>query len=95
MKASSVVKEGYGTAAALPEQGLYLAASLYRPVLEFTDKVTSLLPQKFSHLGKDGLLTFVENFVKDHFLPALFVDYRKAVQRAIASKFFFFFHILQ
>nr|GMC55844.1 exocyst complex component SEC8 [Ipomoea batatas] len=44
-----------------------------------------MLPQKFSHLGKDGLLTFVENFVKDRFLPALFVDYRKAVQQAIAS----------
>ncbi|CAH9080368.1 unnamed protein product [Cuscuta epithymum] len=85
MRASSVVKEGYGTASVLPEQGLYLAASLYRPVLEFTDKVTSILPQKFSHLGKDGLLTFVENFVKDRFLPALFVDYRKAVQQAISS----------
>nr|GMC70816.1 exocyst complex component SEC8 [Ipomoea batatas] len=33
----------------------------------------------------DGLLAFVENFVKDHFLPAMFVDYRKAVQQAIAS----------
>ncbi|PWA43872.1 RNAse l inhibitor protein 2 [Artemisia annua] len=30
---------------------------------------------------------FVENFVKDHFLPATFVDYRKGVQKAISSKF--------
>ncbi|XP_019196795.1 PREDICTED: exocyst complex component SEC8-like [Ipomoea nil] len=84
-RASNVVKEGYGSTAVLPEQGLYLAASLYRPSVEFTDKIASMLPQKFSHLGKDGLLTFVENFVKDRFLPALFVDYRKAVQQAIAS----------
>ncbi|XP_031117980.1 exocyst complex component SEC8-like isoform X1 [Ipomoea triloba] len=84
-RASNVVKEGYGSTAVLLEQGLYLAASLYRPVVEFTDKIASMLPQKFSHLGKDGLLTFVENFVKDRFLPALFVDYRKAVQQAIAS----------
>ncbi|KAF2325717.1 hypothetical protein GH714_033971 [Hevea brasiliensis] len=25
----------------------------------------------------DGLLAFIENFVKDHFLPTMFVDYRK------------------
>ncbi|RVW97663.1 Exocyst complex component SEC8 [Vitis vinifera] len=34
----------------------------------------------------DGLLAFVENFVKDHFLPTMFVDYRKGVQQAISSK---------
>ncbi|PKI74568.1 hypothetical protein CRG98_004895, partial [Punica granatum] len=33
----------------------------------------------------DGLLSFVENFVKDHFLPTMFVDYRKGVQQAISS----------
>lgn len=36
----------------------------------------------------DGLLAFVENFVKDHFLPTMFVDYRKGVQQAISSKFY-------
>ncbi|KAJ4965278.1 hypothetical protein NE237_017127 [Protea cynaroides] len=81
----NVVQEGYGTAAVLPEHGIYLAASVYRPVLQFTDKVTSLLPPKYSQLGNDGLLTFVENFLKDHFLPTMFVDYRKGVQQAIAS----------
>ncbi|XP_009588083.1 exocyst complex component SEC8 [Nicotiana tomentosiformis] len=84
-RGSNVLQEGYGTAAILPEQGIYLAASLYRPVLQFTDKVASMLPQKYSQLGNDGLLAFVENFVKDHFLPAMFVDYRKAVQQAISS----------
>lgn len=81
----NVQQEGYGTAAVLPEQGIYLAASIYRPVLQFTDKVASMLPQKYSQLGKDGLLAFMENFLKDHFLPAMFVDYRKCVQQAISS----------
>ncbi|KAJ6823903.1 putative exocyst complex component SEC8 isoform X1 [Iris pallida] len=44
-----------------------------------------MLPQKYSQLGNDGLLAFVENFLKDHFLPAMFVDYRKCVQQAISS----------
>lgn len=37
----------------------------------------------------DGLQAFVENFLKDHFLPAMFVDYRKCVQQAISSKNYF------
>ncbi|KAK1263415.1 putative exocyst complex component 4 [Acorus gramineus] len=81
----NVIQEGYGTAAVLPEQGIYLAASIYRPVVQFTDKVAALLPQKYSQLGNDGLLAFVENFLKDHFLPTMFVDYRKCVQQAISS----------
>lgn len=81
----NVLQEGYGSAAVLPEQGIYLAASIYRPVLQFTDKVASMLPTKYSQLGNDGLLAFVENFVKDHFLPTMFVDYRKGVQQAISS----------
>lgn len=81
----NVLQEGYGSAAVLPEQGIYLAASIYRPVIQFTDKVASLLPKKYSQLGNDGLLAFLENFVKDHFLPTMFVDYRKSVQQAISS----------
>ncbi|KAL5800324.1 hypothetical protein ACOSQ3_033415 [Xanthoceras sorbifolium] len=81
----NVLQEGYGSASVLPEQGIYLAASIYRPVLQFTDKVASMLPKKYSQLGNDGLLAFVENFVKDHFLPTMFVDYRKSVQQAISS----------
>lgn len=74
-----MLQEGYGSAAVLPEQGIYLTASVYRPVLQvvdrnhlayfknlsqlllyfsmmlcsmqFTDKVASLLPQKYSQLG--------------------------------------------
>ncbi|KAL2227613.1 UNVERIFIED_CONTAM: Exocyst complex component SEC8, partial [Sesamum indicum] len=84
-RGSNVLQEGYGTGAVLPEQGIYLAASVYRPVLQFTDKVASMLPEKFSQPGNDGLLAFTENFVKDHFLPTLFVDYRKSVQQAISS----------
>lgn len=79
------VQEGYGSASLLPEQGIYLAASVYRPVLQFTDKIAAMLPQKYSQLGNDGLLAFLENFVKDHFLPTMFVDYRKGVQQAISS----------
>ncbi|XP_019426689.1 PREDICTED: exocyst complex component SEC8-like isoform X1 [Lupinus angustifolius] len=84
-KGPSVLQEGYGSVAVLPEEGIYLAASIYRPVLQFTDKVASMLPTKYSQLGNDGLLAFVENFVKDHFLPTMFVDYRKGVQQAISS----------
>ncbi|XP_073117058.1 exocyst complex component SEC8 [Elaeis guineensis] len=84
-RVSNVQQEGYGTAAVLPDQGIYLAASVYRPVLQFTDKIASMLPNKYSQLGNDGLLAFVENFLKDHFLPAMFVDYRKCVQQAISS----------
>ncbi|XP_038971816.1 exocyst complex component SEC8 [Phoenix dactylifera] len=84
-RGSNVQQEGYGTAAVLPDQGIYLAASVYRPVLQFTDKIASMLPNKYSQLGNDGLLVFVENFLKDHFLPAMFVDYRKCVQQAISS----------
>ncbi|KAK7279611.1 hypothetical protein RJT34_24666 [Clitoria ternatea] len=84
-KGPNVLQEGYGSATVLPEEGIYLAASIYRPVLQFTDKVASMLPTKYSQLGKDGLLAFVENFVKDHFLPTMFVDYRKGVQQAISS----------
>uniref|UniRef100_A0A0D3GYV8 Exocyst complex component Sec8 n=1 Tax=Oryza barthii TaxID=65489 RepID=A0A0D3GYV8_9ORYZ len=32
----------------------------------------------------DGLLAFVNKFLKEHFLPAIFVDYRKCVQQAIS-----------
>ncbi|CAL0316828.1 unnamed protein product [Lupinus luteus] len=84
-KSPNVLQEGYGSAAVLPEEGIYLAASIYRPVLQFTDKVASMLPAKYSQLGNDGLLAFMENFVKDHFLPTMFVDYRKGVQQAISS----------
>ncbi|XP_050387688.1 exocyst complex component SEC8 [Argentina anserina] len=84
-KGPNVLQEGYGSAAVLPEQGIYLAASVYRPVIQFTDKVTSMLPKKYSQLSNDGLLAFVENFLKDHFLPTMFVDYRKGVQQAISS----------
>lgn len=33
-KGTNVLKEGYGTGGLLPEQGIYLAASVYRPVLQ-------------------------------------------------------------
>ncbi|XP_038884802.1 exocyst complex component SEC8 isoform X2 [Benincasa hispida] len=84
-KVPNVSQEGYGSAAVLPEQGFYLAAAIYRPVLQFTDKVAKMLPEKYSQLGNDGLLSFLDNFVKDHFLPTMFVDYRKSVQQAISS----------
>ena len=29
-----MLQEGYGSAAVLPEEGIYLAASIYRPVLQ-------------------------------------------------------------
>ncbi|KNA21328.1 hypothetical protein SOVF_044280 isoform A [Spinacia oleracea] len=84
-KAQGASQEGYGSAAVLPEEGIYLTAAVYRPVLQFTDKVASMLPEKYSQSGNDGLLAFVENFVKEHFLPTMFVDYRKSVQQAISS----------
>ncbi|WVZ82361.1 hypothetical protein U9M48_029628 [Paspalum notatum var. saurae] len=82
---SNVPQEGYGTASVIPDQGIFLAASVYRPVFEFMNKVGLMLPQKYSQLGSDGLLAFVNNFLKEHFLPAIFVDYRKCVQQAISS----------
>lgn len=33
----NVLQEGYGSATVLPEQGIYLAASIYRPVLQVLD----------------------------------------------------------
>ncbi|MFS7979570.1 putative exocyst complex component Sec8/EXOC4 [Helianthus anomalus] len=69
-------------------RGIYLAASVYRPVVQFTDRLSLMMPRKYSQLGNDGLLAFLENFVKDHFLPTLFVDYRKGMQQAISSKFY-------
>ncbi|XP_074263110.1 exocyst complex component SEC8-like [Silene latifolia] len=84
-KAQNTSQEGYGSAAVLPEEGIYLTAAVYRPVLQFTNKVASVLPEKYSKLGNDGLLAFVDNFVKDQFLPTMFVDYRKSVQQAISS----------
>ncbi|KAG9441780.1 hypothetical protein H6P81_017634 [Aristolochia fimbriata] len=84
-RSSNVAQEGYGTSAVLPELGIYLAASVYRPVIQFTDKVASMLPSNYSQPGNDGLQAFVENFLKDHFLPTMFVDYRKCVQQAISS----------
>ncbi|CAK9313414.1 unnamed protein product [Citrullus colocynthis] len=50
-KGPNVSQEGYGSAAVLPEQGFYLAAAIYRPVLQFTDKVAKMLPEKYSQLG--------------------------------------------
>ncbi|ONM60844.1 Exocyst complex component SEC8 [Zea mays] len=82
---SNVPQEGYGTASVIPDQGIFLAASVYRPVFEFMNKIGLMLPQKYSQLGSDGLLAFVNNFLKEHFLPAIFVDYRKCVQQAISS----------
>ncbi|XP_062191822.1 exocyst complex component SEC8-like isoform X1 [Phragmites australis] len=82
---SSVPQEGYGTASVIPDQGIVLAASVYRPVFEFMNKIGLMLPQKYAQLGNDGLLAFVNNFLKEHFLPAIFVDYRKCVQQAISS----------
>lgn len=34
----------------------------------------------------DGLQSFIENFVKDQFLPIVYVDYRTRVADALASK---------
>ncbi|KAG6496533.1 hypothetical protein ZIOFF_044400 [Zingiber officinale] len=84
-RGTSAQQEGYGTSAVLPDQGIYLAASVYRPVVQFSDKVASMLHQKYSQLVNDGLLAFIEKFLKDHFLPAMFVDYRKSIQQAISS----------
>lgn len=36
-RGSNMLQEGYGSAAVLPEQGIYLTASIYRPVLLVVD----------------------------------------------------------
>ncbi|MCH91208.1 exocyst complex component SEC8-like, partial [Trifolium medium] len=59
-KAPNVLQEGYGSAAVLPEEGIYLAASVYRPVLQFTDKIASMLPTKYSPLGDMYLFILLE-----------------------------------
>lgn len=82
---NAAAQEGYGTGAVLSERGFYLIAAVYKPTLQFTDKVLVLLPPKYTQLGKDGLQSFVENFVKDQFLPLVRVDYRTRVQDALAS----------
>ncbi|CAM6126948.1 unnamed protein product [Calypogeia fissa] len=82
---ATAAQEGYGTGSVLPERGIYLTSAVYRPVLQYTDKVSSLLPPKYTQLGNDGLQTFIENFVKDQFLPIVRVDYRTRVADALAS----------
>ncbi|KAG0614993.1 hypothetical protein M758_5G006700 [Ceratodon purpureus] len=84
-RSSNVSQEGYGTSAVLPERGIYLTSAVYRPILQFTDKVVSLLPKKYANLGNEGLQSFIENFVKDQFLPIVYVDYRTRVADALAS----------
>lgn len=44
-KSPNVLQEGYGSAAVLPEQGIYLAASIYRPVIQVLDLFLLLLPE--------------------------------------------------
>ncbi|BBN15064.1 exocyst complex component 4 [Marchantia polymorpha subsp. ruderalis] len=82
---TAAAQEGYGTGSVLPERGIYLTSAVYRPVLQYTDKVMSLLPPKYLQLGNDGLQNFIENFVKDQFLPIVRVDYRTRVADALAS----------
>ncbi|XP_073395601.1 exocyst complex component SEC8 isoform X2 [Physcomitrium patens] len=84
-RTSNASQEGYGTSAVLPERGIYLTSAVYRPILQFTDKVVSLLPKKYANLGNEGLQSFIENFVKDQFLPIVYVDYRTRVADALAS----------
>ncbi|KAL2621943.1 hypothetical protein R1flu_002148 [Riccia fluitans] len=82
---TAAANEGYGTGSVLPERGIYLTSAIYRPVLQYTDKVISVLPPKYMEIGNDGLQLFIENFVKDQFLPIVRVDYRTRVADALAS----------
>ncbi|KAL3692079.1 hypothetical protein R1sor_005730 [Riccia sorocarpa] len=82
---TAAANEGYGTGSVLPERGIYLTSAVYRPVLQYTDKVMSVLPPKYMQIGNDGLQHFIENFVKDQFLPIVRVDYRTRVADALAS----------
>ncbi|KAG0618847.1 hypothetical protein M758_4G095100 [Ceratodon purpureus] len=84
-KSTPSSQKGYGTGAVLSERGIYLTSAIYRPVLQFIDKVASLLPAKYSSLTNDGLQNFIENFVKNQFLPIVHVDYRTRVADALAS----------
>ncbi|RWV86081.1 hypothetical protein GW17_00052069 [Ensete ventricosum] len=48
----SAQQEGYGTSAVLPDQGIYLAASVYRPVLQVAGTWTAhyrAVPPKIDH----------------------------------------------
>ncbi|XP_024537637.1 exocyst complex component SEC8 [Selaginella moellendorffii] len=84
-RGSANAQEGFGVSTVLSDRGMYLIASLYRPVLEFTDGFTSLLPEKYASLGKEGLHNFLETFIKDQFLPRIYVDYRTRAADALAS----------
>jgi exocyst complex component 4 len=53
--------------------------------LQFMDKMTSLLPPKYTSLVDNNLQSFMENFVKNQFLPIVHVDYRTRVANALAS----------
>ncbi|XP_024391449.1 exocyst complex component SEC8 isoform X3 [Physcomitrium patens] len=84
-KSMPALQKGYGTGAVLSERGIYLTSAIYRPILQFIDKMTSLLPPKYSFLINDGLQNFIENFVESQFLPIVHVDYRTRVADALAS----------
>ncbi|GJP40093.1 hypothetical protein CLOM_g24381 [Closterium sp. NIES-68] len=85
MAAGAGALEGYGTAQLLPERGIYLTSACYRPTLQFTEKVTQMLPRKYSDLGRSGLRPFMDSFVKDQFLPCVRDDYRSRVAEALSS----------
>eukprot|EP00897_Mesotaenium_endlicherianum_P010606 jgi/Mesen1/9574/ME000065S09000 len=78
-------QEGFGTSTALPDRGIYLTSACYRPVLQFTERVCALLPPAYAELGKHGLRPFIDNFVKDQFLPSIRADYRSRVADALSG----------
>ncbi|XP_019160771.1 PREDICTED: exocyst complex component SEC8-like [Ipomoea nil] len=67
------------------EQHLDIRHDIFMKRIDSHGNVLKSDKKELVHLRNDGLLAFVENFVKYHFLPAMFVDYKKAVQQAIAS----------
>lgn len=77
----NVLQEGYGSASVLPEQGIYLAASMYRPVLQVCDWKFQVSKHKMAYMYKDGSLSLFWSPV----LFSLRIRLHHCCQRSIPS----------
>eukprot|EP00850_Spirogloea_muscicola_P018757 SM000175S03304 [mRNA] locus=s175:78774:86947:- [translate_table: standard] len=77
--------DGYGTAAILPDRGVELISACYKPLLQFVDKASRILPADQANSWTDALREFLDAFIRDQFLPTVGAQYRSKVADALAG----------
>eukprot|EP00850_Spirogloea_muscicola_P003874 SM000016S01862 [mRNA] locus=s16:323459:331808:+ [translate_table: standard] len=77
--------DGYGTAAILPDRGVELISACYKPLLQFVDKASRILPADQAISWTDALREFLDAFIRDQFLPTVGAQYRSKVADAFAG----------